>query len=743
MKKIINTLTICALTSLCLSFQLGSVVTNHLINTNKELKMSVLNATTSSQNCYSSSISSLNEQPSKLKAKWNAFLNIILRAPCLASCFPTTIAQDLKERSIVKQNNTKIRAAFDIGSGMFKMQIAEVDVENKTVVKNLYRNLVTLGLGDDFNASADGTLSAEIQKVALETLSKLKEEAIQYGATEFTGVVTAVFRKAKNGPDLLQQLIKTSGINLKVVSQAEEGVLGFNTGLALSPEFPENDLLVWDIGNSSFQVSGKDEEETRVYEGPWGASSITKMFLEQIRGGKFELGAVVNPVTQVEIDQLLELLDKNLSESEWLQNKAATNGRFAIGIGDYRSSFMLGTLSTGQNPFSREQLKEAILSLTNKSNDDPILVSMDEVDPNVLMRMCLVYAIMKKFDIEQVHFKESAGSTPGLLITNKFWEQNVIKIRAAFDIGSGANKIAVCEVDTTNGKIIRTLHDNLLWTRLGNYFAASKDGNINEEAQTVALNTLKTLKAEAISHGATEFCGIVTAVFRKAKNGPELLDRMIQETGIDLQLVSAQQEGILGFRTALALMPEVPKDKMISIDIGNSSFQMCGLKEGVDTVFEGPWGASDIARLFSEVMRGKKYVVDMIFNPISVNEIETFIDYLAENLKGCEWIKDKISNEKMTIVGVGAERSAFHLASTITGSKHFTYDQVRASALSLADLANDDPKMLAVEISPFTVVPRLCFLAAIMKKFNIEEMHYRTVPGCTPGLVISNEYWNK
>ena len=74
-------------------------------------------------------------------------------------------------------------------------------------------------------------------------MGEFKKIAIELGATQFAGVATEVFRKAKNGSDYLNK-VRAEGISMTLVTQELEGELGFNSVYALSGISKEK-LIVW------------------------------------------------------------------------------------------------------------------------------------------------------------------------------------------------------------------------------------------------------------------------------------------------------------------------------------------------------------------------------------------------------------------------------------------------------------------------------------------------------------------
>lgn len=310
------------------------------------------------------------------------------------------------------------RAAFDLGSGKFKMVVADV-TGNQVNVK--FSKTISVSLGDDFASSSDGMLSEKIQKEALKALCLLKQEAEKHNAEQFCGITTAVFRLAKNGPELLEKLKDETGINIHLISQEKEGELGFNTAVVLSPELNEENIVSWDSGNASFQITTKENEKYLVYEGPVGNALIRKMFLEEVRHTANTKEAALNPISLSECKELAHIIKQRISPPDWLEQKLSDPTAQVIGIGDNGVIFAMAAKGLRTLEYSADQVEQLIERLAGSSDDE--LRKYRPNDPETVMtRLVLLHAVMEKFDIKNVKFKESTGSTLGLLIDSSMWD---------------------------------------------------------------------------------------------------------------------------------------------------------------------------------------------------------------------------------------------------------------------------------------------------------------------------------
>lgn len=329
-----------------------------------------------------------------------------------------------------------IRAAIDFGSGAVKIQMAVVDtVEKRIIGKPLFAKYVPLGLMEDV-AAHDGFISEEMQQKALTILQGFEKEALAvagdagYQSVQFSGIATAVFRKAKNGEELLNIFKKQLGIAFQILPQDEEGKLGLMTAQALYPEVSNASLLAWDSGNGSFQMTIKEGDSYEVYQGPLGQGTVRVILSKDIRKGPvlqaLESG---NPVFDNEAIALTEHIIALLPPTpEWLQKKLGEDSLVIATFGDGESIFAITAQAVASLEGKTEPINEAILTLTDVQRVvDAYLEMGDEVFNTKRLHIktvtCAIHlsAIMRHFKIDKIHYKRSIGNTPGMLISPSLW----------------------------------------------------------------------------------------------------------------------------------------------------------------------------------------------------------------------------------------------------------------------------------------------------------------------------------
>lgn len=146
------------------------------------------------------------------------------------------------------------------------------------------------------------------------------------------------------------------------------------------------------------------------------------------------------------------------------------------------------------------------------------------------------------------------------------------------------------------------------------------DSLITEDAIERAIETLKNFKAIADEYECTHFAATATSAVRNASNQKAFVDRVLNETGIDVRVISGEREAELihsGVKQALS----IGSQPSLVMDIGGGSVEFI-----ICTENEISWKAS------FEV--GGLRLMDMFHknDPITGHETDALKNYLGEEL---------------------------------------------------------------------------------------------------------------
>lgn len=118
---------------------------------------------------------------------------------------------------------------------------------------------------------------------------------------------------------------------------------------------------------------------------------------------------------------------------------------------------------------------------------------------------------------------------------------------AAYDIGSNSVRCTIVDAPANGPRT--TLDDEKAYTRLGAGLAES--GRLSDRAIEDTVAALHRMQRIAEGFSPTDVRAVATAAVRSATNGGELVTRIREELGLEVEVVSPEEEGRLAFLSAL------------------------------------------------------------------------------------------------------------------------------------------------------------------------------------------------
>src|SRR5579871_5973533 len=115
--------------------------------------------------------------------------------------------------------------------------------------------------------------------------------------------------------------------------------------------------------------------------------------------------------------------------------------------------------------------------------------------------------------------------------------------RAAVDVGSGSIKVTVAKIDPQNSKIQKILYSEEHVVPFKRDIQVGGKSQLSEKIQIVAFETLQKLQKQLAVYQPTEWKGIATAASRQATNAQEMYDKINEDLGIDIAIISQNEEG--------------------------------------------------------------------------------------------------------------------------------------------------------------------------------------------------------
>lgn len=162
-------------------------------------------------------------------------------------------------------------AAIDIGSNAVRLIVKEITGEPGSLkVRKLAHTRVPIRLGEDvFGSGSIGTEKERLLGQALQGFGMLMQ-AMQ--VSEFRACATSAMREADNGPDIVNRLAASTGIQVELINGKTEADLIF----------------------SNFEVSLFDRERDYIYIDVGGGSTELTLIRQgtRLEGRSFKMGAV-------------------------------------------------------------------------------------------------------------------------------------------------------------------------------------------------------------------------------------------------------------------------------------------------------------------------------------------------------------------------------------------------------------------------------------------------------------------
>ncbi len=156
---------------------------------------------------------------------------------------------------------------------------------------------------------------------------------------------------------------------------------------------------------------------------------------------------------------------------------------------------------------------------------------------------------------------------------------------ACIDIGSNTTRLLVAERDPARAGGLRELAVERVFTAIGAVAAA--DGTLPTGKIAEVVDVVAAQVASARRHGTVQIRAVATAAVRRAPNRAALVDALAR-AGVELDVLTGEEEAHLAFAGALASLPTAPAGTVAVVDVGGGSTEVVVGRAGA-----GPgWWAS-------------------------------------------------------------------------------------------------------------------------------------------------------
>ena len=271
------------------------------------------------------------------------------------------------------------------------------------------------------------------------------------------------------------------------------------------------------------------------------------------------------------------------------------------------------------------------------------------------------------------------------------------------DIGSNTIR---CNVYHINNEGFHLLFSKKYTAGLASYL---EDKKLSRQGTDKLIRTLKSIKLMTDQVDLSELYLFATAVLRKATNTEKILQRVHDELGLEIELLSEKEEAALGF---LGIKQMINGKHGISCDIGGGSTEIVLFNKGkVDEIINLDEGSLSLFTEFSKsIVPGKK----------DVKQMRSFIqDKLSAYEDGPDF---------HTLIGIGGSVRAIN--NVIEEIYHIPKDdpipvRIIKDLMKRFNSQDRDTIRMVLKIAPeriHTIIPGLSILLEICRRFSVQEI---------------------
>lgn len=182
----------------------------------------------------------------------------------------------------------------------------------------------------------------------------------------------------------------------------------------------------------------------------------------------------------------------------------------------------------------------------------------------------------------------------------------------AIDAGSNATKYRVWDIEAV-GKVTLTA-ERRYPIRLGEGVFTS--GRIADETIAAAVEVFRSIREDAENYGVNAMRSVTTSAAREAQNRDALVGAIRRETGIQLEILSDEDEARLIGLGILAARPE-SNGPCAMIDIGGGSTEFIVARGGkIEWAISVPIGAVRMKEMFFKAIPPREEEIDALENHI-------------------------------------------------------------------------------------------------------------------------------
>ena len=282
---------------------------------------------------------------------------------------------------------------------------------------------------------------------------------------------------------------------------------------------------------------------------------------------------------------------------------------------------------------------------------------------------------------------------------------------AAIDIGSNAARLLISEATTNdNGKSqFQKLNLERVPLRLG--FDVFADKTISGQKEEMIIKTIRSYKLLTEVYEVEHMRACATSAMRDATNGAEIIDKVKQDTGIEIEIITGDAEATLIYENHVAENMD-KEHSYLYIDVGGGSTELTFFANG-ELQFKRSFNIGTIRLL-------KKQVDEFMWDEMR--------DFIRRETKG--------HDGDMVAIGSGGNINKVFSLSKRKEGKPLQLDLLKDYLRELGSFPLEERMRLYKmrEDRADVIVPALSIYVNVMKWANIDDIYVPKI-GLADGLI--------
>lgn len=282
---------------------------------------------------------------------------------------------------------------------------------------------------------------------------------------------------------------------------------------------------------------------------------------------------------------------------------------------------------------------------------------------------------------------------------------------AAIDIGSNAARLLISDAFTNEQGKAQFQKLNLVRVPLRLGFDVFEDNTISEDKENMIIKTIRSYKLLTDVYGVEFMKACATSAMRDAVNGREIIRKVKEETGVEIEIITGDAEASLIYENHVAENMD-KEHSYLYIDVGGGSTELTFFADG-RLIFKRSFNIGTIRIL-------KKQVDEFMWDEMR--------DFIKRETKGHE--------RDMVAIGSGGNINKVFSISKRKEGKPLHLDLLKDYYRELNSFSLEERIRIYKmrEDRADVIVPALLIYVNVMKWANIEEIYVPKI-GLADGLI--------